>query len=448
MNGGHEASFATPGELAIGLGNAVDLERGDLLRKVRDTVAVMVKLEGQLRSLSASTLSMSSSSSLGSLSTSSRGSASSLSFTDIYGGGATGYPGYQYSSSEHVSQSVADLQRRVNKHLLDNTEQDRLYAEKLHQLQDGGYDRTQSTLSLSPRSSLSSLSTPTSSCDQALPNNDFMAALDDYNTFANNNTNRERVAPSAASQLRQQQLSNSKLEGYLPAAMSNSSIAAAPNLEEDDLECDDELRAVNQKLRDAGLLLDSTSPCIGGSASQLYESHKVNKLQHLQSMPNLSLYLQAQTVPNFEDNFLSQEESDDTLLHTPLRRPLLRPLTASTPVSVTDNLAGGYGNSDHIVKPSVSAHNNNCDRQQLLQALAANSCTVTDMSAVSAAAGDGSQSGGSSGARSGSMSAAVSDESVAGDSGVYEAYPKSSPDCPNTPQIQIKLRSVGGFQPY
>lgn len=59
-----------------------------LLQQLRDALRSMTTLESQLKSLSASTLSVSSSSSLGSLSTtSSKGSLSSgLSFTDIYGG--------------------------------------------------------------------------------------------------------------------------------------------------------------------------------------------------------------------------------------------------------------------------------------------------------------------------------------------------------------------------
>lgn len=63
-------------------------EKQFLLQQLRDALRTMTQLETQLRTLSASTLSMSSSSSLGSLSTtSSKGSLSSgLSFTDIYGG--------------------------------------------------------------------------------------------------------------------------------------------------------------------------------------------------------------------------------------------------------------------------------------------------------------------------------------------------------------------------
>lgn len=63
-------------------------EKQLLLQQLRDALRSMTQLESQLKTLSASTLSVSSSSSLGSLSTtSSKGSlSSSLSFTDIYGG--------------------------------------------------------------------------------------------------------------------------------------------------------------------------------------------------------------------------------------------------------------------------------------------------------------------------------------------------------------------------
>ncbi|KAG0711259.1 Protein kibra [Chionoecetes opilio] len=53
------------------------------------------------------------------------------------------------------------------------------------------------------------------------------------------------------------------------------------------------------------------------------------------------------------------------------------------------------------------------------------------------------EEGGAGGSEDGNIrtiSAAVSDESVAGDSGVYEAYPKGSASPPDTPQVQIRLR--------
>nr|SVE83497.1 EOG090X00VK [Daphnia pulex] len=114
-------------------------EKQILLQSMRLALRNVALLEGQLRSLSASTLSMSSSSSLGSLSTSSRSHASSkgslssvLSFTDIYGPpqysamanaalpGHANTPGESGLSGPPVV-NMADLHRRVER-LLANRE--------------------------------------------------------------------------------------------------------------------------------------------------------------------------------------------------------------------------------------------------------------------------------------------------------------------------------------
>nr|SVE73385.1 EOG090X00VK [Daphnia atkinsoni] len=114
-------------------------EKQILLQSMRLALRNVALLEGQLRSLSASTLSMSSSSSLGSLSTSSRSHASSkgslssvLSFTDIYGPpqysamanaalpGHVSTPGDSGLSGTPVV-NMADLHRRVER-LLANRE--------------------------------------------------------------------------------------------------------------------------------------------------------------------------------------------------------------------------------------------------------------------------------------------------------------------------------------
>merc|ERR1719242_3006581 len=79
-----------------------------LLQQLKDSMREVSTLESQLKLLSASTLSMSSSSSLGSLSSShasSKGSLSSLSFTDIYGMSSTAQP----------DSSMLDLHKRVEK---------------------------------------------------------------------------------------------------------------------------------------------------------------------------------------------------------------------------------------------------------------------------------------------------------------------------------------------
>ncbi|XP_030758332.1 protein kibra isoform X1 [Sitophilus oryzae] len=126
-------------------------EKQLLLQQLRDGLKQMTQLESQLKTLSASTLSVSSSSSLGSLSTtSSKGSLSSgLSFTDIYGGP-------QCVGAPNVEKPIdmADLHRRVERLLkTDNTIPSPVRSQP----------------SLSPRSSLSSVSPPVSPMYENLP---------------------------------------------------------------------------------------------------------------------------------------------------------------------------------------------------------------------------------------------------------------------------------------
>ncbi|XP_052749954.1 protein kibra isoform X1 [Galleria mellonella] len=124
-------------------------EKQLLLQQLKDALTSMTTLEGQLKTLSASTLSVSSSSSLGSLSTaSSKGSLSSgISFTDIYGGP-------QIASSFQADKPIdmADLHRRVER-LLRGTS---YTADSI----TPGASSSPSQPSLSPRSSLSSASPP------------------------------------------------------------------------------------------------------------------------------------------------------------------------------------------------------------------------------------------------------------------------------------------------
>ena len=142
-----------------------------LLQQLKDSMREVSTLESQLKLLSASTLSMSSSSSLGSLSSShasSKGSLSSLSFTDIYG----------MSTIAQPDSSMLDLHRRVEKilegshtqhqHSVDNVNQNPADTECYSgQPSDAvsanlSLPKTSSQLSLSPRSSLSSVSPPVS----------------------------------------------------------------------------------------------------------------------------------------------------------------------------------------------------------------------------------------------------------------------------------------------
>jgi len=133
-------------------------EKQLLHQQLVDTMWSVSALESQLKLLSASTLSMSSSSSLGSLSSShasSKGSLSSLSFTDIYGMSSTAQP----------DSSMLDLHKRVEKIL---THQQTEPSGQVAADEASGSNinlcmpKTSSQLSLSPRSSLSSVSPPVS----------------------------------------------------------------------------------------------------------------------------------------------------------------------------------------------------------------------------------------------------------------------------------------------
>jgi len=132
-------------------------EKQFLHQQLVDTMWSVSALESQLKLLSASTLSMSSSSSLGSLSSShasSKGSLSSLSFTDIYG----------MSSTTQPDSSMLDLHRRVDKILKNQNVESSSQSPEEQNGSNGNLcmPKTSSQLSLSPRSSLSSVSPPVS----------------------------------------------------------------------------------------------------------------------------------------------------------------------------------------------------------------------------------------------------------------------------------------------
>ena len=138
-------------------------EKQLLHQQLVDTMWSVSHLESQLKLLSASTLSMSSSSSLGSLSSShasSKGSLSSLSFTDIYG----------MSSSTQPDSSMLDLHRRVEKILSNQHVEPTGHGqeEQIGSSVNLCMPKTSSQLSLSPRSSLSSVSPPVSPHDPPL----------------------------------------------------------------------------------------------------------------------------------------------------------------------------------------------------------------------------------------------------------------------------------------
>ncbi|XP_018396456.1 PREDICTED: protein kibra [Cyphomyrmex costatus] len=157
-------------------------EKQLLLQQLRNALRSMAMLESQLKTLSASTLSVSSSSSLGSLSTtSSKGSLSSgLSFTDIYGGpqclGST-------SLQQERPVDMVDLHRRVER-LLRGSEQSNLV---------GTSSPGRSQPSLSPRSSLSSVSPPVSPLYENAP----MGPPPAYEQVEQQRKQYQRVVPAA-----------------------------------------------------------------------------------------------------------------------------------------------------------------------------------------------------------------------------------------------------------
>uniref|UniRef100_A0A8D0GBT7 WWC family member 3 n=1 Tax=Sphenodon punctatus TaxID=8508 RepID=A0A8D0GBT7_SPHPU len=141
-------------------------KKNSLLMQLEEATRLTSYLHSQLKSLSASTLTMSSGSSRGSLASSrgslasSRGSLSSVSFTDIYG-----LPQYEKPDS------VTDYGQHLRFDLIpfDSLSKDVQYSDSIghssFSKQRRSLDTPQSLASLSSRSSLSSLSPPSSPLD-------------------------------------------------------------------------------------------------------------------------------------------------------------------------------------------------------------------------------------------------------------------------------------------
>ncbi|XP_008327738.1 protein WWC3 isoform X3 [Cynoglossus semilaevis] len=135
-------------------------KRSALLRQLEEATRIATYLRSQLKSLSASSLTVSSSSSLGSLASSrgslasSRGSLSSVSFSDIYG-----FP--QFERQEGTGDQPETYSRYLPPPEAVFRDTDPLSQTKIKQSQD----TPQSLTSLSSRSSLSSLSPPSSPMD-------------------------------------------------------------------------------------------------------------------------------------------------------------------------------------------------------------------------------------------------------------------------------------------
>jgi protein KIBRA len=327
-------------------------EKQLLLQQLRDALRSMAMLEGQLKTLSASTLSVSSSSSLGSLSTtSSKGSLSSgLSFTDIYGGpqclGST-------NSQQERPVDMVDLHRRVER-LLRGSEQSNLA---------GTPSSGRSQPSLSPRSSLSSVSPPVSPLYENAP----------------------MGPPPAYEQIElQRRQQHQKVACAMTCNSSGSNSGAALHLDEDQLE---------------------------------------------DRLTEFRLNSQQQGTP------LQQERSCSNL------QDRLKLVGPHPPVELqSSNMSQGSG----LGRPGVQ-----------LPPLPQEPPPLSPISETPPPTGIRSRAS-SSGTNTRSVSAAVSDESVAGDSGVFEASNRKRlsafiPDVDplisgeinlETAQVQIKLRCV------
>ncbi|KAJ8922722.1 hypothetical protein NQ315_007757 [Exocentrus adspersus] len=304
-------------------------EKQLLLQQLKDALWQMTQLESQLKTLSASTLSVSSSSSLGSLSTtSSKGSLSSgLSFTDIYGG-----PQCTGALSMEKNIDMADLHRRVERLLKSN--------DSAPHIPSPG----RSQPSLSPRSSLSSVSPPVSPMYENLP---LMVPPPTYEQVE-----RDRMLQSDQKQIE---------ERLAEVRFSNPSL------------CSGSAESVHN------IISQRTSIPSLSSLTDLFEAQASNMSQG-SGLGRPSRY--------------SYESASD---------PPLSPISETPPP---------------------------LDHDEMLQG--------TALSRTS-----------SSGTNTRSISAAVSDESVAGDSGVFEASNRKrlsnlfSPDPDSdTAQVQIKLKYV------
>lgn len=136
-------------------------KRNLLLRQLEEATRITTYLHSQLKSLSASSLTMSSSSSRGSLASSrgslasSRGSLSSISFSDIYG-----LPQFERLEGEPLDPHLRYLLPQET-----TTLRDTMFPTDPQSKAKRSHDTPQSLASLSSRSSLSSLSPPSSPMD-------------------------------------------------------------------------------------------------------------------------------------------------------------------------------------------------------------------------------------------------------------------------------------------
>ena len=324
---------------------------------------IVSKLESQLKLLSASTLSMSSSSSLGSLSSShasSKGSLSSLSFTDIYG----------LSTTTPADPAMLDLHRRVDKILNNQDPSGRHQSLLPHQHQQ------------------------------------------------------------------QQQLQSSKTP--VSAAMSSSSVAGGSGQESGMVSAEESLTTPESETSSSSFL---QQPGLGAAATATSQPQpSLSPRSSLSSVsPPVSPHDALNMPPSYDQAFLGSAERSRRILHTP---------SASVPA-----VSGPSSNKLSTIEENTHNHKIGLELEDLLKQHYSSSSSgldpisehvATSVGAATTSSGGGGAVSKASSSDPRSVSAAVSDESVAGDSGVYEAVSRPSHHSHQQHQTASSSSAVGG----
>jgi len=347
-------------------------EKQFLLQRLKDSMRSVSALESQLKLLSASTLSMSSSSSLGSLSSShasSKGSLSSLSFTDIYG----------MSTIAQPDSSMLDLHRRVERILIGSQQQSGVQSSITDNNNQNSDIETNSGLSGSQSHLIGS-------------SGQLAGAL--------------QLTPTSLSMPKLGPVSGSQLSLSPRSSLSSVSPPVSP--------------------------YEPPCPALPPSYDQAY-LNAVDKQKRLQAPLPISVSNQVETTPNGLEESMGElrlRQQPGTTLSPSRRLPAGRPGNFELGDIPGFSLAPNAGLS--LLHRRSGQDSVGSDQ----------SAPLSPISETTSASDDRKTLGSSSIARS--VSAAVSDESVAGDSGVFEASHRKV-DLGldmylETAQVQIKLR--------
>ena len=373
-------------------------EKQLLLQQLRDGMRSVSRLEQQLRQLSASALSStSSSSSLGSLSSShasSKGSLSSLSFTDIYG----------LSTATPADPAMLDLHRRVDKILNNNS------------VVGGQQQQQESGL----QSAEESLTTPDSDTSGAVVSASSTSAGHHSQPSLSPRSSLSSVSPPVSPQDAQQQ--QQQLQYQLAQA---SASAKPPSYEHAYYGSVERQRRIQQHLVEAKQIADQLAELHlnKGGASAAASAAPVPKLSTIAEATAQQQQLPSEACGLELEQILNQQYGIGGATAAAAVPP--PPEVSLSPICEVSS-----GLEDSAVSPDGGA-----DASVTTPGVSTSSLSASALEAASAA---------------------VSDESVAGDSGVYEAVSRTQqqqqqqqrqkqPGATSTPletsaQVQIKLR--------